>query len=336
MPENMPFFRIVMGTRNALFDEARQNDVALKHVPVDFQARHRAGETDALRAEIARLFRARYQEHDRELTQAWVTRYLNDAARFCGTPELRFVTYKAGDIWWAETAQPAVTWRHAQEGGPDDPVPVELVARPLDRPWSRTTLGGRELSAIVHVRPGQSLRHNRSEIGQANDELSGYLNALVADRDVSAWHALPEWVADAMAAQRQTPRSGAVRRPADLLHDFLEEQQLSYEVVRRGDLEGFVYAIRCAELPNWIKIGHTTHPDVETRLRELQIGNPHRLHVLHARRATVAAFAERFAHDYLRDTPRGMGEWFWITPPKAKDAIAYGVGADANAVAALS
>ena len=330
MSAEVPLFRTVMGSQNAYFDAARQNDVVLKHVPVDFYPRYQAGEIEALRQEVTDIFHARYPDHGRDITQAWVTRYVNDAARFHEVERARFVTYKAGRIYWAETSQPPRAWRTTTEG--DGEVPVQLVARALDRAWTSRTVGGAEIGEVIHPRAFNSLRHNRSELGHANEELQHYFNTLVEDGALTRWHADPDWIRDALRAERTTQSRRAARGPADFLHEFLEEQQLSYEVVRSRRLEGMVYAVSAEELPNWIKVGYTTAPAAADRAAQLQEGNPFRLGVLHAAYSRVAPFAERWAHEHLRDRARGMGEWFNITPPEAKDAIAFGVGVADRAI----
>ena len=331
MSDGPPVFRLLMGSNNAFFDEARENAVALKHVPVDFLDRYRKGDTDGLEADFRAAFHARFPEFEGPLNSAWVSRYLNDARRFAETPHLRFVTYKASQVWWAETTQPAQTWRLRYEGDANNPVPIELLARPLETNWTRKTLDGADIASRIHPAALRSLSYNRSEFGQANPEIAGYVNALVADRDLTPWHTQRDWIRAAAVETTRQPRgrAGAVRSVKDILNDHLEQQRLSYETVRSGRTAGYVYAISSPGHPEWIKVGFTTRELVAHRKSDLQTGNPFQLEVVHAAFSPVSQFAEHEAHaKLLSDLPasrRGIGEWFRITPAEAREAIDYGV-----------
>lgn len=326
MSLELPLFRVVMGVDNAYFDDARSENVVLKHTPPDFYERYLRGEENDLKTEIVKNFRARYP-NEGDPPKQWVTRYYNDAVRFHEAGHARFVTYKRREVWWAETEQGCFVWKRAYEGSDEDPVPTDVVGRLLDRPWSRRTLAGTPLDKVIHSKAFDSLGHNRSELGRANEELEQYFNALIEERDVTPWTRKPEWVSAEIRERRKNPSSGAGRNIVDILYDALQVAGYTTHAVHTGEVAGHVYAARAPQVPEWIKIGYTTKPNPEDRLKDLQEGNPFQLELVYAKSSAVAFVAETEAHLAAGEENRGLGEWFRITPARATKAVDQGVGA---------
>ena len=81
-------------------------------------------------------------------------------------------------------------------------------------------------------------------------------------------------------------------------------------------LEGYVYAIRNAAWPDWIKIGKAI--DAEDRLNGYQTSSPMRdYELVHAIQTPDRARAERVAHKAAAMCGERKGEWFKIDTAEA-------------------
>ncbi len=96
-------------------------------------------------------------------------------------------------------------------------------------------------------------------------------------------------------------------------------------------MTAFVYAI--AEQGGAIKIGVAKEP--AKRLRDLQVGHPRALRLVHVAACAEARVVERAAHERL-SASRASGEWFDVTEAVAIEAIeAAARGIHANVVDSL-
>jgi hypothetical protein len=85
-------------------------------------------------------------------------------------------------------------------------------------------------------------------------------------------------------------------------------------------LEGYVYAIRNAAWPDWIKIGKAI--DAEDRLNGYQTSSPMRdYELIHSVYFDDRNKAERDAHKYAERKGERKGEWFKITEDQALEVL---------------
>jgi len=85
-------------------------------------------------------------------------------------------------------------------------------------------------------------------------------------------------------------------------------------------LEGYVYAIRNAAWPEWIKIGKAV--DAEDRLNGYQTSSPMRdYELIHSVYFDDRNKAERDAHKYAERKGERKGEWFKITEDQALEVL---------------
>lgn len=87
---------------------------------------------------------------------------------------------------------------------------------------------------------------------------------------------------------------------------------------------GWVYAIACGDRP-LIKIGRTDRDDVTDRLRQLQTGQPDRLHIIYRWPTHDSRHLEQAMHALL-DEHHHRGEWYAITPEQALRAYTTATG----------
>ena len=87
---------------------------------------------------------------------------------------------------------------------------------------------------------------------------------------------------------------------------------------------GWVYAIACGDRP-LIKIGRTDRDDVGDRLRQLQTGQPDRLHIIYRWPTHDSRHLEQTMHALLHQHHH-RGEWFTITPDQALKAYTAATG----------
>ncbi len=84
--------------------------------------------------------------------------------------------------------------------------------------------------------------------------------------------------------------------------------------------EGYVYAIRNAAWPEWIKIGKAV--DAEDRLNGYQTSSPMRdYELIHSVYFDDRNKAERDAHKYAERKGERKGEWFKITEDQALEVL---------------
>ena len=84
--------------------------------------------------------------------------------------------------------------------------------------------------------------------------------------------------------------------------------------------EGYVYAIRNAAWPEWIKIGKAV--DAEDRLNGSQTSSPMRdYELIHSVYFDDRNKAERDAHKYAERKGERKGEWFKITEDQALEVL---------------
>lgn len=83
----------------------------------------------------------------------------------------------------------------------------------------------------------------------------------------------------------------------------------------------YLYVI-CDDYNDLCKIGYSEDPD--RRVRELQVGNPHLLRVVHRVRVDESRVVvlERKLHSELNHC-RAQGEWFRIPPTRAAGLLDY-------------
>lgn len=334
MSDAIVTFRCKLGAGNGYFPEALGNDVVLKHVAPDFRSRYAASDVDGLKADMSAIFRA---VHGGELrARNWLTRFMASALKFYDTPSARFLTYYNGEVWWCETDAPAYLYRTVDESDdPSDPVHAHLMARPLTRSWSRLSRSGLPLREVIHPYAWSTLTTIYPEMDHPRPEMAAYFDDVINDRDLSGWHGRDAWRRAARAAERRTtPSPGKTktgtkpdkgRGPEAAITAFAEEKAVSYTVVKDGSLDGYIYAFAVDGLPGWFKVGFTTHESVEARRRELQAGNPLPLTIAYTTPARLAELAERKAHIYLDDAPRGAGkEWFRTDLATIQHAVDFG------------
>lgn len=81
---------------------------------------------------------------------------------------------------------------------------------------------------------------------------------------------------------------------------------------------GYVYAVNSPECPHLVKIGLSTNP--ESRLKQLQTGNPHRLELIWTFPcADMSAAEDAFHRTFERF--RKVGEWFDLAPNDSPEHI---------------
>src|SRR4051794_30284634 len=89
----------------------------------------------------------------------------------------------------------------------------------------------------------------------------------------------------------------------------------SDDVITLGDsaAEGRVYVYSYKSIPNLVKIGHTTKPDVKTRIAEqIATSSPSLIKLEIVYKTSNSADLERQLHHYF-SWQRTRGEWFKIS-----------------------
>ena len=85
--------------------------------------------------------------------------------------------------------------------------------------------------------------------------------------------------------------------------------------------QGWVYVVTNPSLPELVKVGYTTRPDVEARLREFdQAGLPYPYEVAYKRWVAEPRQLEKRVHQFLT-IERENKEWFRCSVERAQEAI---------------
>lgn len=313
----VPVYRVVMGLRNCLFEDARSRDIVVMPEAPDTERLLAEGDEDELMRFYADNLDLRYGVE----APGWQRIYLNNTKRFRAPGPIVFTTRHKGSVWWCLVDGPVSFDPPGDAYGHG--ITMDMARRTCVRPWSNVTLGGVSLRLDeLHPAVQSSVMFIRNIQSQMNDDYADYMRALLADQNVEPWHGRPEWRRRAIEAQ--STRASAGSTADDFLARFRAEEDLPISYWRSNDTAGFVYGMCIDDLPGYVKIGCAR--DVEMRRAELQIGVPTHLRVLFALPAADKELSERYAHHLLRHD-HFRGEWYRTNPETARRNVEMAIGA---------